>query len=86
MRTVSAVAQSEAERECGNFEIFLNNPLFINLYTQFEFPPRVYLLFKYTLVCCEIYAWAVGFRHFDCSTAAWLSAIVRDNPPNTLNL
>ena len=34
MRTVSAVAQSEAERECGNFEIFLNNPLLVNLYIQ----------------------------------------------------
>ncbi len=34
MRMVSAVAQSEVERECGNFENFLNNPIQVNLYIQ----------------------------------------------------
>ena len=34
MRMVSAVAQSEVESECGNFENFLNNPLQVNLYIQ----------------------------------------------------
>ena len=34
MRLVSAVAHSEVEGECGNFENFLNNPLQVNLYIQ----------------------------------------------------
>ena len=31
---------SEAERECGNFEIFLNNTLYVNPYMHFDIHTR----------------------------------------------